>query len=224
MMTKKSNLSINFSSRMRSTYSTAIIGSLIMKIGSNNKKNDFIEEKKRQLETELQKGIINPKQDDMINYYNQFFKRWGKTYPVEYQIKTIAKGGRLPQVSVLVDSMFLAELGNRVLTSGHNMDEIQGNLEFDVTEGNERYLKINGKTQVLKKDDIVLKDDQGILASLLYGPAKRTTIDLNTESALFLAWCPYKLNEKTITQHLNQILRNLNQVYPSSPAVLDIHF
>jgi len=41
--------------------------------------------------------------------------------------------------------MFLAELKNRILTSGHDLDKIEGGLFFDVSDERERYLKLNGK-------------------------------------------------------------------------------
>jgi len=87
--------------------------------------------------------------------------------------------------------MFLAELKNRYLTSGHDLDAVQGGLIFDVSEGDERYLKLNGKEQQLKKDDVILKDEEGILASVLHGPARRTSITPQTSQALYLAWYPY---------------------------------
>ena len=174
------------------------------------------------MEQKIQQGTFQPHEDLIINSYNNYFNQWGKTYPIEYQIKTIRKGGKFPQVSVLVDSMFLAELNHRILTSGHDIDLFQGNLLFDVSEGGEQYLKINGKEQVLKKDDIILTDEKGILASLLYGPAKRTTIVSETKNALYFAWCPFGMMNELINEHLNQILTSLAEIYGSLNSIISI--
>ncbi|MFW9929989.1 MAG: phenylalanine--tRNA ligase beta subunit-related protein, partial [Candidatus Thorarchaeota archaeon] len=141
------------------------------------------------------------------------FQRWDKTYPIEFQIQSIMKGRNLPLVSVLVDCMFHSELKNRLLTSGHDLDQIIGNLFFDVTVGNEEYLKIDGKSQQLKIGDILLRDENDILANILYGPAKRTSITMDTKNALYFAWCPDGILISTIENHLQEILSTLEKIY-----------
>jgi len=111
--------------------------------------------------------------------------------------------------------MFLAELKNRILTSGHDLDEIKGNLIFDISKEAKEYLKLNGQTQKLKKDDIILKDQKGILASILYGPAKRTSISLKTKNVLYFAWCPYQIKEEVMVNHLNDIVSSLKLAFKS---------
>jgi DNA/RNA-binding domain of Phe-tRNA-synthetase-like protein len=95
------------------------------------------------------------------------------------------------------------------------LDEIHGDLTFDVTKSGERYLKLNAKEQELKKNDVILKDGEGILASIIYGPARRTSITLQTINALYFAWCPYALDDEIITTHLNEILTNLTYIFKS---------
>lgn len=214
---------IDLSPKLRIAYSTIRFGSLIVRNVPNQKKSNVLEEKKQSLEQKIQNSKIDPVEDELIKSYNRFFNRWGKTYPIEYQLKTVRKGGRFPLVSVLVDSMFLVELKNQILTSGHDLDLIQGHLIFDVTEGGERYLKLNGKEQELKKDDIILRDAEGILSSALYGPARRTAINSETKNALYLAWCPFGMNEEIITEHLNQILGNLSSIFDSISTKVNIY-
>ncbi|MHA2327459.1 MAG: phenylalanine--tRNA ligase beta subunit-related protein, partial [Candidatus Hodarchaeales archaeon] len=128
---------------------------------------------------------------------------------------TIKNGGKFPQVSVLVDSMFIAEINSRILTSGHDIEKLQGDLTFDISRGGERYVKLNGQEQILKKNDVLLKDKEGLLASILYGPARRTSISLKTKDTLYFAWCPYLTDEELIIAHLNNIHENLSKVFES---------
>ena len=123
----------------------------------------------------------------MVQRYAEYFRRWGKMYPIEFQIKSLKAGRGLPRVSVLVDGMFMAELKNRTLTSGHDLDAVEGELLFDVSDEGEEYMKLNGERQVLPRGDIVLRDDQGVLASVLYGPARRTSLNPSTVNALYFA-------------------------------------
>ncbi|UCE13658.1 MAG: hypothetical protein JSV04_00435 [Candidatus Heimdallarchaeota archaeon] len=200
---------------LKKVYPETLFGSLIVRNIPNKKINDALEDRKRNLERQIKEiqGEVNS--NSMIQKYNSYFKRWNKTYPIEYQINTIRKGGTFPQVTVLVDSMFIAELNNRILTSGHDLDEIQGDLTFDISRGGERYLKLNGQEQKLKKNDVVLRDNEGLLACILYGPARRTSITLKTKNALYFAWCPYETDDRLIAAHLNEIRENLETVFGS---------
>ncbi len=215
-------MQIELTHRLKKNYPESIFGSLIIKNVPNRKKDETLEEQKRLLERKIREENVEVYKDDMILYYNTYFKMGKKTYPIEYQINTIKSGRKFPQVSVLVDSMFLAELKNRILTSGHDLDEIQGDLVFDVSQGGEQYMKLNGQDQTLKQNDVILKDDEGILASILYGPARRTAITLKTINALYFAWCPLFIDEKLIRNHLNTILQNLYSVFKLRTAEIQL--
>ncbi|MFX0086953.1 MAG: phenylalanine--tRNA ligase beta subunit-related protein [Candidatus Hodarchaeota archaeon] len=213
---------INLTHNLKKNYPSSNFGSLIIRDVQNRKRNETLEERKRDLEKKIIKSIGEVDKDSMIIYYNNYFKIWKKIYPIEYQIKTIKNGGNLPQVSVLVDSMFISELKNKILTSGHDLDAIQGDLTFDVSKGGEKYLQLNGRERKLKKNDIVLKDNEGVLASILYGPTKRTSISLKTENTLYLAWCPYSMDEQLILDHLNAIFLNVNCAFESATSKVQL--
>jgi len=71
------------------------------------------------------------------------------------------------------------------------------------------------KVQKLKKNDVVLRDNEGLLACILYGPTRRTSITLKTKDALYFAWCPYVMDERLIMAHLKEILENLSHIFGS---------
>jgi DNA/RNA-binding domain of Phe-tRNA-synthetase-like protein len=208
-------MKINLTESLKEKYPVSIFGNLIIRNVPNRKRNETLEERKRNLESEIKENYAEVDKDTMIHYYNTYFQMWKKTYPIAYQINTVKSGRKFPLVSVLVDCMFIAELKNRILTSGHDLDEIKGDLTFDISQGGEQYLKLNGQKQKLKKNDVVLKDNEGILASILYGPARRTSISLKTKNTLFFAWCPYTMDEEIIRSHLNEIFLNLNSTFES---------
>jgi DNA/RNA-binding domain of Phe-tRNA-synthetase-like protein len=194
-------------------YPTAKFGSLSVHDQSNQKKHPDLEETKRQLEKMIRETYPDPKDDPVIQSYQEYYSRWGKTYPIEYQIKSIKKGRNFPQVSTHVDCMFLAELGNRILTSGHDEDEIQGTPVYDLADEGEEYTKLNGENQVLVKNDVVLRDDEAILASILFGPARRTSISGRTLNPVYFAWCPIGISEEMVDNHLSSIQNYLQKVY-----------
>lgn len=120
--------------------------------------------------------------------------------------------------------MFHAELKNRILTSGHDLNFINGQeLIFDLTNGDETYFKINGKEQRLKPQDILLRDAEGILANILFGPAKRSSITKNTNNVLYFAWSPHNINDEQIIAHLQDILSNIELVNGPINAEIQVY-
>ncbi len=214
---------VELTPELRIAYPKAVFGSLIVRNVVNRKKHEALEKRKHELEKIIRETFVESILDDTIQSYDSYFKIWGKTYPIKYQINTIRKGVTFPQVSVLVDSMFLAELKNKYLTSGHDLQALEGDLTFDVSLGGERYVKLNQKEQILKKNDIILKDEKGILASILYGPALRTSISSRTRNALYFVWNPYGLKEQQIVSHLNDIQENIHRVFGSFNSEIKIH-
>lgn len=206
-------VSIVISDILKQSYPEAIFGSLIIKNIINKKKDPQLEHHKRDLENFVRTANQPLNKDEILLKFSQHFKKWNKSYPIEFQKISIIEGKNLPRVSVLVDSMFHAELKNRLLTSGHDLDFIEGDLFFELTSGDENYLKINNKNQLLKKGDILLRDNKGILANILYGPAKRSSITMDTKNALYFAWCPNGIDADTVSNHLEDILSNLGSVF-----------
>lgn len=194
-------------------YPTAIFGSLTINQQQNMKKHPDIEQAKRLIEKKIREIYPAPKEDPIVQRYAGYFDKWGKTYPIEFQINSIKKGRTFPQVSTHVDCMFMAELENRILTSGHDRDTIQGRPVYDLADEGEEYVKLNGKKQVLLKSDVVLRDDDGVLASVLFGPAARTSIKGETVNPLYFAWCPVGIDRETVDEHLSTITRFSKMVY-----------
>jgi len=146
-----------------------------------------IEQAKRLIEKKIRETYPVPKEDPIIQSYAGYFD--------------------------LVDCMFMAELENRILTSGHDRDMIHGRLVYDLADDGEEYVKLNGKKQVLVKNDVILKDDDGVLASVLFGPAARTSIKMETDNPLYFAWCPVGIDRETVDEHLSTITIYSKMIY-----------
>ena len=203
-------------------YPSAHFGSLIIHNQYNQKKHPDLEEAKRQLEEKIRETYLPPAEDEVIQCYADYYGNWGKTYHIEFQINSIKKGRGFPNISTHVDSMFMAELENRVLTSGHDSDTVQGRLIYDLADDGEEYVKLNGKKQILLKNDIVLRDEEGILASILFGPAARTSITMETVNPLFFAWCPIGITPEDVEAHLSTIQSYVEIVYGETKSTISI--
>ncbi|ENY8919080.1 TPA: hypothetical protein ACKONR_002628 [Clostridioides difficile] len=84
----------------------------------------------------------------------------------------LLKSKGIPDVGVTIESMFLAELKNLLLTAGHALDKIELPLKIDLANGSEHFYGIGSKEQILTKDDLFLSDNIGILSSILNGSIK----------------------------------------------------
>jgi DNA/RNA-binding domain of Phe-tRNA-synthetase-like protein len=198
---------------LKMMYPTAVFGGLSIANQGNKEEHPGLEQAKHRLEARIRDDYPDPGEDPVVHAYAGYFGRWGKTYPIEYQIKSVKKGRSFPRVSTHVDCMFMAELEDRVLTSGHDMDAVQGVPVYDLADDCEEYVKLNGKKQVLVKNDVVLRDDEGVLASVLFGPAARTSIGMGTVNPLYFAWCPVGISREAVDEHLSNVLGYLRMVH-----------
>lgn len=68
-----------------------------------------------------------------IKTYVEYYKCLKKTYHVLLQLESIVfKKKSIPNVSPLVEAMFMAELKNQLLTANHDMDTIKLPIKVDL--------------------------------------------------------------------------------------------
>lgn len=147
----------------------------------------------------------------MYNYY----KKFKKTYPVLLQLESILlKNKTIPHVNSLVEIMFLAELNNLLLTGGHDLDKIVGNLSINKADEELIYQSISQKETQVKQQDIFVSDEKGVISSLISGPDYRTRITDKTENALFFIYGTNGITKETIRNHLIFIREYLKQILP----------
>ncbi|MHB8087872.1 MAG: phenylalanine--tRNA ligase beta subunit-related protein, partial [Anaerolineaceae bacterium] len=134
------------------------------------------------------------------------YKRFDKTYHVLGQLKSIIyKDKSIPSVLSLVESMFIAELKNGLLTAGHDLDRVEGEISVNVSNGGEHYTVMRGVDQQLKSGDMYIADAQGILSDIIYGPDQRTQITPETKNVLFTIYAPEGIASNEVEKHLADI-------------------
>ena len=145
------------------------------------------------------------------------YKRFKKTYHVLLQWESIVlKKKSILNVAPLVETMFMAELKNLLLTAGHDMDVIRLPIRVDLSQGNERYILLNGQEKELAPGDMMMVDGSGIISSIIYGPDNRTQITQNTKNVLFVVYAPPGINEDLLEQHLQDINQYIKIVSPDA--------
>jgi DNA/RNA-binding domain of Phe-tRNA-synthetase-like protein len=156
-----------------------------------------------------------------LQAYNDYYKRYKKTYHVQLQLESVVfKGKALPRVAALVEAMFMAELKNLLLTAGHDLEAVQMPVKLDVAQGSERYVRLNGEEQELTPGDMMIADAQGVISSVLYGPDYRTRITPETRQVLFTVYAPPGVGEQAVYDHLRDIQANVLLVAPEADVEL----
>jgi hypothetical protein len=138
--------------------------------------------------------------------YAEHFSRSGRAYPVLLQAEAIAsKGRRIEMPDPLVRAMFAAELESMLLTAGHDLGAMQGPITLGVAAGTESMPTLGGAEKRPPPGDLVMRDAEGIVASVLLGPDARTSIGPASASLLFVVYAPPEVREAGLRAHLERL-------------------
>jgi len=198
-------------STWKSTYPEAHAGVLVMRSVSNPAHHAELERQKIALEEQLRAQFSGQDRlaiarHPVLQAYGEYYRQFKKTYHIQLQLESIGlKGKSIPSVAGLVESMFMAEMQDMLLTAGHDLDVLQLPLTLDVATGSERYTLLRGEEQVLKPGDMMISDQTGVISSIVYGPDRRTQITPNTQNVIFTVYAPPGIDEQKVIEHLQHI-------------------
>jgi DNA/RNA-binding domain of Phe-tRNA-synthetase-like protein len=198
-------------SAWKTTYPEALAGVLVMRAVSNPQHHPELESKRAALEEELRAQFSGQDRATIASHlvlqaYGEYYRQFKKTYHIQLQLESIVlKGKSIPSVAALVESMFMAEMQDMLLTAGHDLNILHLPLTLDVATGTERYTLLRGEEQTLKPGDMMISDQAGVISSIIYGPDQRTQITPETRNVVFTVYAPPGISEQTVTAHLHHI-------------------
>jgi len=206
----------------KAAYPDASLGAMLVTGISNAGAKGALAEKKAGLEADIRARFTSReaiKADPVIQAYSDYYKRFKKSYHVYLQLDSIAlKGKSIPNVNVLVEAMFMAELSDLLLTAGHDWDLVQRPVTLKAADGSEEYTMMSGKQQTLKARDMYVCDNQGVLSSIVYGPDRRTSISAQTRSAFFVTYAVPGITRAQTEAHLEHLLGIIRSFSPGAAA------
>jgi DNA/RNA-binding domain of Phe-tRNA-synthetase-like protein len=204
----------------KATYPGAVTGFLAIGNVTNPEHLPALDQQKDQLEEQIRARFTTIEELralDRLQVYRAYYKHFKKTFHIQMQLESIAfKGKSIPRVAALVEALFMAELKNHLLTSGHDLDVVQLPVSMDIAKGTERFVRINGQEQQLKAADMCLWDAQGVIASVIYGPDERTQIVPGTRRVLFVVHAPPGIGQEAVGQHLQDIEAYVRLITPEA--------
>lgn len=210
----------------KSTYPKAHAGVLGMRAVTNPAHYDALESQKAALEQQLRTQFSGQDRTTIANHpvlraYGDYYRQFKKTYHIQLQLESIVlKGKSIPSVAALVESMFMAEMQDLLLTAGHDLDTLNLPLRLDVATGSEHYTLLRGEEQILKPGDMMISDQEGVISSIIYGPDQRTQITPNTQNVVFTAYAPPGIDEQTVVEHLQHIRDHVMVFAPQAQVEL----
>jgi DNA/RNA-binding domain of Phe-tRNA-synthetase-like protein len=209
----------------KTAYPGAVVGILTMRDVVNPDHHPALDARKAELENQLRSRFSSQDKAALkalptIQAYTTYYKRFRKTYHLLLQLESVAiKGKPIPRVAGLVEAMFMAELTDLLLTAGHDLEAIQMPLKLDVSDGSERFTRINGQEQVLKPGDMFIADAQAVISSIIYGTDRRTRITSETRRVFFSTYAPASIGEQAVRQHLENIQANIKIIAPEAEVI-----
>lgn len=200
----------------------ARVGLLHLEGVSNPRSHPDLTAAREDLEQELKErysGLdrIGIRKLPVFSAYDSFYRVFKKTYHVQLQLESVALLGKsISSPSALVECMFMAELKTGLLTAGHDWALVVPPLEVDVASGREIYQRMDGSSQQLKEGDLCIKDQSGVLSSVIYGPDQRTRITENTQEVIFTTYGPPGISMDLIREELIQLEEYIKLVAPAA--------
>jgi DNA/RNA-binding domain of Phe-tRNA-synthetase-like protein len=206
----------------RRAHPGASIGLLELTGVDNTRPSPTLNDRKREVEARARDRYAGFARPDFLALpvmaaYARYYRRFDKTYHVLLQLESIVlKGKRLPDVSPAVDANFMAEIETLVLTAGHDAGLLRGAIAIDVSRDGETLTQMSGAPKAMPAGDMVMRDDDGICCSILYGQDNRSPIAPKTSHALYVAYAPPGVPADVVEAHLGAIEANVRLVSPSA--------
>ncbi len=206
-------------------YPGAVAGVLAMRGVANPEAQPALDAARERLETELRERYAGLTRAEIratghFPANDAYYRRFGQTYHVLLQVDSIVnKGKPIPRRAALVEAAFMAELTTGILTASHDLGALTLPVTVDVATGEERYLLYNGTEQACKPGDMYMRDQSGILTSIIAGPAQHARIMPETTAALFCIYAPPGIGEEAVCSHLALIESHVRLLAPEAETL-----
>jgi DNA/RNA-binding domain of Phe-tRNA-synthetase-like protein len=218
-------LSISATDELRTAHPGAVIGLLELSGIEITGTSLQLDNRKRETEAGLRERYKGFTRQDFLSLpvmsaYDQYYKRFNKTYHVQLQVESIVlKGKSLPDVSPLVDSNFIAEVETLVLTAGHDVAKLCEPISMDLSREGDRIIQMSGEDKAIRAGDMIMRDANGICCSIIYGQDNRSPISSETSHVLYVAYAPAGVPAETVDMQLRRIEENIRLFSPNANVV-----
>jgi len=136
-----------------------------------------------------------------IDRFETFFRDRGFKCPLSRQFARVQREDALPTVSPFVDALVSAEMAHGLLMGVQDCEPLSGALTFDLASEGEQFPGMRGPV-TCRDNEMVLRDDEGIVASYFQGPDTRSAIQPTTRDLVFYAFSAPGIPERVLDEAL----------------------
>jgi len=214
-------LTITTTNAWKETHPGAQIGLLEISGLDNTQPALALDQEKRAIEARLREKYADFSRNDFLELpvmqaYHRYYRKFGYSYHVLLQLESVVfKGKSLPNVSPLVDANFAAELETLILTAGHDVARLEEPLVIDVAREGDEFTQMSGSTKNIPVGDMLMKDTQGVICSILRGQDNRSPITKATTHALYVSYIPEGVIEEQVRAQLDGVEENVRSFAPN---------
>jgi DNA/RNA-binding domain of Phe-tRNA-synthetase-like protein len=173
-------------------------------------KSDSFKLYKREFLRKMRRRTSLAQIEERINLYDQFFKEWGYPCPLPGHFKRTIEMG-FPIVNLYIDTHIIAEMCHGILMAIQDLDRFQGKWRLDLASEGETFQGVSGNMIRCKKEEIVLRDEEGIVCSLFQGPDFRTKVDGSSKDIVVYVFTAPGVQEEQISNGIQLALEILQK-------------
>ena len=152
---------------------------------------DFLYKKKEMEAWALNCDLSSVKEEAVVQGYIDLLKEVGRSVKknpptILALIKNIQSRGFLPTINSVIDIYNVECLRSFLAIGGHDLDKIQGPIEFTISQREDTFLPILSTEKHVSETDPVYRDCQGILAWLDVRDSEYYKFEDQTRNAIFI--------------------------------------
>jgi DNA/RNA-binding domain of Phe-tRNA-synthetase-like protein len=154
-------------------------------------------------------NLHSVKNHPIFRAYRDFFWKIGidptKIRPAaEALTRRVLAGKKLPCINTLVDTYNLASIDTGIALATFDLDKLKGHLFMRFAEKNEKILGIGMKKPfILKGEEIVVSDQEKLIAVYPYRDAENTKVTTKTENVKIVVCGVPRINNETLRRASN---------------------
>ena len=173
-------------------------------------KSDSFKLYKREFLRKMRRRTSLAQIEERINLYDQFFKEWGYPCPLPGHFKRTIEMG-FPIVNLYIDTHIIAEMYHGILMAIQDLDRFHGEWRLDLANEGETFQGVSGKMIQCKEEEIVLRDETGVVCSLFQGPDFRTKVDGSSKNIVVYVFTAPGVQEEQVENGLQLALEILQK-------------
>jgi len=173
-------------------------------------KSDSFKLYKREFLRKMRRRTSLAQIEERINLYDQFFKEWGYPCPLPGHFKRTIEMG-FPIVNLYIDTHIISEMYHGILMAIQDLDRFHGEWRLDLANEGETFQGVSGKMIQCKEEEIVLRDETGVVCSLFQGPDFRTKVDGSSKNIVVYVFTAPGVQEEQVENGLQLALEILQK-------------